>query len=187
MVDKFEDIELFGTRVNRMQIHIENSADIIKRGLNYFFGNKAVWLDEYDEIVSWMSDNKGSGLLCIGDGGRGKTVVCERILLPIIQKYYPIAKVSKLRAYTIARDYENSFGSIVFVDDIGVEYNTYHYGERRNIFNQVVDDAERNGWLLIVTTNLTIDEIKEKYGERTLDRLRALTRPVVFKGESLRK
>lgn len=182
-----EDFELFGEKKSPTFIQVNNSKALIQRGLKYFFGSNAEWLQEYEAIASWLGNNKGKGLLCIGDGGRGKTFVCERILLPIIGKVYPYEKIAKIRAYTIARDYEDSFGTILFVDDVGVEYDARVYGERRNFFNQIVDDVERNGWILIVTTNLSVDEIKEKYGERTLDRLRALTTPVLFKGESLRK
>jgi len=181
-----EDIDLFGQKNDPMRISVDNSKELIERGLRYFFGEHAEWLQEYDCVADWLSDNKGKGLLCIGDGGRGKTFICERILLPIIEKTYSYAKIGKIRAYSIARDYDELLGTIVFVDDIGVEYDTRNFGERRNVFNQLVDDSERNNWILIVTTNLSINEIKEKYGERTLDRLRALTTPVVFRGESLR-
>jgi DNA replication protein len=61
------------------------------------------------------------------------------------------------------------------------------YGEKRLAFPELVDEAEKKGKLLIVTTNLSIQELKEKYGERTVDRLRAITTPILFKGESLRK
>lgn len=181
-----EDIELFGQKTSKIQINVENAKSLIERGLKYFLGEKAEWLPEYENLATWLTDNKGKGLLCLGDGGRGKTFVCERILLPIIEKCYSYARVSKIRAFTIANDYNDSLGVVLFVDDIGVEHDANFYGEKRNIFNQIVDDAERNDWLLIITTNLTIEEIKEKYGERTLDRLKALTKPVVFKGESLR-
>lgn len=186
MTGIMEDEELFGRKKENIRISIDDSENLIKRGLRYFFGERASWIPEYDKLTDWLKDNRGRGLLCCGDGGRGKTFVCERILLPLIMRKYPYAKVSKIRAYTIARDYNEAMGAILFIDDIGVERDAHNYGERTNVFNQIVDDAERNGFLLIITTNLTLDEIKEKYGERTLDRLRALTRLVLFKGESLR-
>lgn len=186
MVENMDDLQLFGKRKYNVHINVEKSKELIERGLKYFFEEKATWLPEYDELSEWLKDNKGKGLLCCGDGGRGKTFVCERILLPIIEHFYPFANIGKIRAYTISKDYSEVIGTILFVDDIGVERDSHNYGERINVFNQIVDDAERNNWLLIITTNLTTDEIKEKYGERTLDRLRELTRLVLFKGESLR-
>lgn len=76
---------------------------------------------------------------------------------------------------------------IIYIDDIGTESLSVKYGEKRMTFPELVDEAEKKGKLLIITTNLSLSEIKEKYGERTLDRLRAITTPIVFKGESLRK
>lgn len=74
-----------------------------------------------------------------------------------------------------------------YIDDIGTEFLSVKYGEKRLSFAELVDEAEKKGKLLIVTTNLSLSELQQKYGERTLDRLRAITTPVVFKGDSLRK
>ena len=76
---------------------------------------------------------------------------------------------------------------IIYIDDIGTEFLSVKYGEKRLSFAELVDEAEKKGKLLIVTTNLSLSELQQKYGERTLDRLRAITTPVVFKGDSLRK
>ena len=76
---------------------------------------------------------------------------------------------------------------IIYVDDIGTENLSVKYGEKRLAFAELADEAEKKGKLLILTTNLTIDELREKYGERTIDRLRAITKTVLFSGESLRK
>lgn len=181
-----EDVELFGQKQEPPRINVEKAKELIARGLRYFLDDKAKWLPEYDKLAEWLGDNQGKGLLCCGDGGRGKTFVCEKILLPVIKHYLPYVKVGTISAYTIGREYDNAWGTVLFVDDIGVERDARNYGERVNVFNQIVDEAERRNKLLIVTTNLTIDEIREKYGERTLDRLRALTKLVLFKGESLR-
>ena len=76
---------------------------------------------------------------------------------------------------------------IIYIDDIGTENLSVKYGEKRLVFPELVDEAEKKGKLLIITTNLSLSELSEKYGERTIDRLRAITTSVLFKGESLRK
>ena len=76
---------------------------------------------------------------------------------------------------------------IVCIDDIGTEGEYVKYGEHRVPFAELVDLAEKKGTLLILTTNLTVDELRVKYGERVVDRLRAITNVVYFKGSSLRK
>lgn len=75
---------------------------------------------------------------------------------------------------------------ILCIDDIGTEAEYVHYGERRVPFAELVDLAEKKGKLLLLTTNLTIEELKAKYGERTIDRLRGITKVVLFQGESMR-
>lgn len=50
-----------------------------------------------------------------------------------------------------------------------------------------MDEAEKRGKMLMLTTNLSLDEISQKYGERTMDRLVAITRRVKFEGTSLRR
>ena len=55
-----------------------------------------------------------------------------------------------------------------------------------NVFSEVVDRTERNGVLLIATTNLNDEELREKYGERTMDRIRANMRIIILDEQSLR-
>ena len=76
---------------------------------------------------------------------------------------------------------------IIYIDDVGTENLSVKYGEKRLAFAELADEAEKKGKLLILTTNLTIEELREKYGERTIDRLRAITKTVLFSGVSLRK
>ena len=74
----------------------------------------------------------------------------------------------------------------LIIDDFGVEDVINVYGEKRAVFSELIDDAEREGRVIVASTNLTVAEIEEKYGKRTLDRLRALTTCVSFTGESMR-
>lgn len=180
------DVELFGQKERKRQICIQDAKTLIERGLKYFFGDKMKWLPEYEQIADWLSDNKGKGLLLIGDAGRGKTFLADKILTPIIKKKCPYDKIAFIRGYSMGADYDDSLGTILIIDDAGVEREQNIYGEKRNIFCQIVYDAELFNRLLIITTNLTIEELKDKYGDRIIDRLKALTTPVLFKGESMR-
>ena len=76
---------------------------------------------------------------------------------------------------------------ILCIDDEGVENEAVQYGERKILFAELVDLAEKKGKLLLLTTNLSTAELSAKYGMRTLDRLKAIIRVVHFKGKSLRK
>ena len=63
---------------------IDDAEVLLKRGLKHFIGDDYKWLPEYNEIVEWLSDNKGKGLLCMGNCGRGKTVICLNILSAVL-------------------------------------------------------------------------------------------------------
>ena len=173
---------------NRVFIKVADARKRLANGLRYMLaqqGEKPQWLPEYELIADWLSDNKGKGLLLAGSCGRGKTLVATRIL--------PLFFAERHLFYNLFNSYElNSRQNEVFrckilcIDDIGVENESVKYGERRNVFTELIDSVEKKGKLLVVTTNLTQDEIVEKYGTRTLDRLFSCCKIVTFSGRSLR-
>ena len=72
---------------DRVNIAIPDARHMIKRGLETFIKGEIVWLPEYEEVARWLADNQGKGLLCIGNCGRGKTVI-TRDVLPLLFKNY---------------------------------------------------------------------------------------------------
>lgn len=171
---------------NTVEISIPNAKKVLWAGIKYFTGEKAQWLPEYLEIVNWLTNNQGRGLLCFGNCGRGKTLICGKIL-PLVLNHYCRKVVSCYDSQQMNAELDSvKQKHIIYVDDIGTENLSVKYGEKRLAFAELTDEAEKKGKLLILTTNLSIDELREKYGERTVDRLRAITKTVLFTGESLR-
>lgn len=170
-----------------MNISIPDAKEALSCGLKNTIGENAQWLKEYDNIVSWLSDNNGRGLLCYGNCGRGKTVICNRII-PVLFHFFYKKFIHCCNAVQLNYDI-NSINTkyIISIDDVGTESLSVKYGERRMPFAELVDEAEKRGSLLIISTNLSIAELTEKYGVRTVDRLKAITKTVLFKGESLRR
>lgn len=167
-------------------ISIPEAKKVLWHGLKYFAKDTAQWLPEYEQVSAWLSNNEGKGLLCLGNCGRGKTLICGKVI-PAILSHYCKKIVSCYDAQQMNVDIDSvKQRHIICIDDIGTESVRVNYGEKRMAFPELVDEAEKRGKLLIITTNLSKDEIKEKYGERTLDRLRAITTPVRFVGKSLR-
>lgn len=187
-----EDLRQFGMNlaIERIYIRIPDAKQILWRGLQ-FFGKEEVfeakWLPEYNEVATWLGDNQGRGLLLYGNCGRGKSLIACKIL-PILFKHY-CRKI--LRVYdmqTVNRDLDDIITKYLKVlDDAGTEEVSNNYGNKRMALSEVVDEAEKKGHLVVITTNLTLSEVAVKYGNRTLDRLKKITTPVLFKGESLRK
>lgn len=171
----------------KVRIRIPDARRHLLAGLNFFTEGKAAWLPCYDEIAAWLTDNHGRGLLLTGGYGLGKTVIGMRIL-PILLNTFCRKIVSVYTAQQLNTSIDDALGKhIVYVDDIGTEGISNSYGNRRIPFTELCDMAEMNGKLLMVSTNMPMQKLTERYGERAMDRLRGLTMPVVFKGKSLRR
>ena len=145
------------------------------------------WLPEYDSIVAWLQDNERKGLLCMGDCGRGKTLICCKIIPMIFNSLNSKKIYNYVNAVDINRRIDElKRKEVLILDDIGTEDVFVNYGERRYVFNELVDSAEKTGQLLIVTTNLDLNGLLNKYGFRTVDRLINITKLVQFSGISCR-
>lgn len=173
----------------KVSIHIDNAKLLLCNGLKYYCGEGAVWQPEYEEVAEWLTDNKGRGLWLCGECGRGKTLIGAKIL-PVLFNFYHFPR--KIISLYDAKDMNNVYNDIVkkhiiYIDDVGKESVEVNYGNRNLRFPDIVDEAEKKGKLLMFSTNLSQEKMVEKYGERTVDRLRAITKKIVFRGKSLRK
>ncbi len=178
-----------------VSIKIPNAEERLRGGLDYFVNvfsrgavTKATWNEaNYRPVVDWMTDNQGRGLLMIGNCGLGKSLIGKYILPYLIRD--SCRKVVNIFSAQELNNKPDEILSchIVYIDDIGTENISNIYGNKRIPFMELCDAAEQKGKLLICSTNLTLDELADKYGERTIDRLRATTKVVPFVGQSLRK
>lgn len=167
---------------------ISNAKETLMNGLRAVIHHDVVWLSEYDKITEWLSNNHKKGLLIIGPPGVGKTVITMKVIPMILHICYKrilscfqSTELVNRKAYVDVMHYRN-----IVIDDVGVEGVYNDFGNPHVVFSEVVENIEKRGLLLIATSNLTIDEIKVKYGLRTYDRLRAHMDLVVIKEKSLR-
>lgn len=174
------------------QISIPNAEKRLRGGLQYVVNMKsgcnAEWNEHnYRPIVDWMTDNKGKGLLMFGGCGLGKSVI-GMYILPLLIKDVHKKVVNIFSAQELNQKIDEILKlHIIYIDDIGTEDNLNSYGNKRMPFAELCDAAEKKGKLLILTTNLSIDELTQRYGDRVVDRLIATTKAVPFTGDSLRK
>ena len=167
---------------------IINTKEALIAGLEEVMHHKVEWLADYDQIVNWLTDNKGKGLLLIGPPGVGKSEICMKVI-PLIFRMALHKVFSRYQATELCNEatYRTSLRQrFIAIDDFGIEGTFYDYGNPHIVFSEIVDGIEKRGTLLIATTNLTMDEIKAKYGLRTFDRLRANMHIVVILEKSLR-
>lgn len=157
-------------------------------GLEEVMRHKAEWLSEYDQIANWLTDNQGKGLLLISPPRVGKSEICMKVI-PMIFRMAFHKIFSRYQAAEFCNEvtYRTSLRQrFITIDDFGIEGTFYDYGNPHIVFSEIVDGIEKHGTLLIANTNLTLEEIKTKYGLRTFDRLRANMQVVVIREKSLR-
>ena len=149
------------------------------------------YVEEFDQMKV-----KGKGLRLYGSVGTGKTFISACIANELIEKGHPCLVTNFARlTNTIMGMYEgkqeyldslNQFDLIV-IDDLASERDTEFMSE---IIQTIIDSRYRSGKPMIVTTNLTPQELKHPADvrkERIYSRLFEMCVPVEVKGKDRRK
>lgn len=139
------------------------------------------------------------GLMFSGNVGNGKST-----MMRALQRTFNWLRSSGLasentgmrifQAKDIASDMQwpDDFDTIrrytgIALDDLGVEPNEeIIFGNVRTPVIDLLEYRYQNQLFTVVTTNLTKEQRKAKYGERIYDRFREMFFNIVFKGESYR-
>lgn len=137
----------------------------------------------------------GKGLLFFGTVGTGKTYVSACIANALIDKGHPVLMTNFARiANTVSGMWEgkqeyydnlNRF-HLLILDDLAAERKTEYMSEI--VFN-VIDARYRAGLPMIITTNLTSEELKHPSDisyQRTFSRLLEMCLPVKVEGKDKR-
>lgn len=173
----------------RVCIELDNARAWLENALRYFLyldGRGMKWLPEYDEVVSWLAKNDGQGLFLYGNCGRGKSLMVRYVLPAIFLKCFnKVVNVFDAQEMNCELDKVLS-KRLLSLDDIGTESVLNQYGNRRTAFAEVMDAAEKDGKLVLISTNLQECDLRQQYGDRVLERVRACTKRVMFSGDSVR-
>jgi DNA replication protein DnaC len=149
----------------------------------------------YVENFRELSD-KGKGLLLYGPVGTGKTFISACIANALIEQGHPCLVTNFARLtntisgmYDGKQEYVDSLNrfDLLVIDDLASERDTEYMGE---IVQNIIDARYRSGKPLIVTTNLTSDELKHPADirkQRIYSRLFEMSVPVEVRGKDRRK
>lgn len=139
---------------------------------------------------------RGKGLLLYGTVGTGKTFISSCIANALIDKGYSclvtnFARITNTLSglYEGKQDYIDGLNkfSLLVIDDLASERDTEYMGE---IVQNVIDARYRAGLPLIITTNLTAEELKQPADirkQRVYSRLFEMCIPFEVNGKDRRK
>mgnify|MGYP003636925433 FL=1 len=140
-------------------------------------------LSAYDEVIDWMVDTRGRGLMLMGECGLGKSTILNYVIPAIFR-----TKTNKVLRSIPAKELaavDKNVAPFIIIDDLGTESIKNDYGTKVDAVADAISYAEDSSKTLLITTNLSPNSLKERYDERTLDRLRKC-KVVIIKGKSFR-
>lgn len=139
---------------------------------------------------------KNQGLLFWGDVGTGKSFAAACIANYLLERKIPVIMTSFVKLLEViqaSREEEPAilnrlgYAKLVIFDDLGAERGTDYALEK--VYN-IIDSRYRKGLPMILTTNLTIEEMKRDMDirySRIYDRIFEICYPMQFTGPSWRK
>ena len=159
-------------------------------GKNLLINKAKTYADKWSDMLS-----KNIGLLLWGEVGTGKTYFAACIANALVEN---CISVKMTNFSTILNDlfYENDKNryinrlnnhDLLIIDDLGIERDTEYALEQ--VYN-IVDARYKSNKPLIITTNLSITEIKNPVDtahKRIYDRVLEMCVPIKFDGENFRQ
>ena len=149
-------------------------------------------MERYVELLTDPDRSLWRGLILSGTVGCGKTWAAAEAVNALIDRGIPCKMTNFAR---LSGDYqENRCAAeqlnryhLLVIDDLGAERTTSYMNE---IVYQVIDTRFRSGLPLIVTTNLTLEEIKKPQNpenQRIYSRLLEMCHPIAVPGRDRRR
>lgn len=151
-----------------------------------------------EEAAGWMCDEKKKVLVLCGALGNGKTTLMDAIV-----SIYNGAKMQGVNGYVINFTRIDSFDidhatsqrideikrvPLLALDDIGLENNvSREYGNERVPFVEIMYKRYEINCITVITTNLTPEMMRKRYGEKVADRLAETAEFVPFKNTTFRR
>ena len=154
----------------------------------------------YEYCCDWAKDfsRRSTGLIMLGKTGLGKTHLSLAILGVVINKGYSVYynsvqnimdRLQKEHFGKIAYNEDSIEGDLyesdlLILDDLGAEFSTqFTVAELYNILNTRMINSKP----IIISTNLTVREIEEKYSQRIASRIVGSCMPLQFCGRDIRQ
>lgn len=141
---------------------------------------------------------ENKGMLIYGESGNGKTYFSACIANSLLDKLVPVICVGAIALterigqskrtwgdegiFTVLNTLENA--DLLIIDDLGTEEDNKW---TRSMIYQIIDKRNTMNLPVIITTNITITELKERYDDRTYSRLASMCSFIKNTGKDIRK
>ena len=149
------------------------------------------YANHFDEMLA-----KNQGRLCSGGVGTGKTFAAAGIANHLLNQRIPVIMTSFVKLLESMQGFSEDDSALIarlnrakllIIDDLGAERSTDYALEK---VYDIVDSRYRAKLPIILTTNLSMTELKESTDiryTRIYDRIFEMCYPMQFKGQSWRK
>ena len=164
--------------------------------INSSEGIPTLTLEQATKFVNnWNELGRKKGLLIIGPPGHGKTTLIKTLewgtnfkngtkvngfyhMNTIVERFEDTGKINFLKE-SLQRGIANEYRCF---DDLGVERIANYYSSKINVMDYIVDNFKGCSY----TTNLNLKRLTDKYGERTVGRLKEHCYIIMLKDKDFR-
>lgn len=144
--------------------------------------------DKVNRMARWLFSSKERGLLLMGTMGNGKST-----MLHVIQRLFKGTSTFG-DAQDIFEHFKKNQGSmrywnepLLLIDDLGIEpARCLIYGEEYYPISRLLLHRYDKQLTTIIATNLSIEEIQDRYGDRIVDRMNETFNVITYDHESYR-
>jgi DNA replication protein DnaC len=138
------------------------------------------------------------GLCLFGNTGVGKTLWMKKFACCKVVSVYNLVNIFVEHGIKTALNIVNPPYWLdvippnyfdICIDDFGAEESQNHYGTKKDVLTEIIDERYRakfKGGKTYITTNLTPGKIRARYGDRILSRISELCTVIEIHGEDLR-
>ena len=201
MIDSSKKISDFSCEIDNdtfenFKIGYYDKTVISKIGISPFDYMKGIFkkCKDYCDNFGSSSDN----LFFTGEPGRGKTYMANCIANELLSKGYTVVYHTSYRLFQFLEDYK--FGKIdydefqymyrsiydsdvLIIDDLGTEFITAY---TCSVFFDVINSRLLNNKKMIISTNLSMNDMSKNYTERVASRLKGEFSAIHFIGSDIR-
>jgi len=141
------------------------------------------------ELIAWCDDRSDERpfAMLAGPTGTGKTVAAVYVALHRLAMDYPrfltAPELARIPRYGDERDELLASSSMLIIDDLGTERADDKFVTD---FDELFDRLYQRSTTLVITTNCTAKQFRDRYGARVVDRFRECGVWIPVAGKSMR-